>query len=222
MTIAHALNPRQYRSFKRLVRDSQDGTRSTGAVEPADRRRSAVARLMVVGDSFPKYNPLEPRKVAIFGLNREGHQATVKFYGEDLWGDVWLTIGGSGTVRVDCRATTDELRSRVSVRDCRITAFPGLWEFAFGESVAELPEITCEPVLTSSEERFLGGCVVTREGWRSQSADGEDFAEVEVIDSIPYIEGELRLGAMALGMRYGDALYVAGQWSCPAFSFRSV
>jgi hypothetical protein len=220
---AHAMNRKQYAAFKRLIRDSKDVVRDEApTVEPANRSRLAIARLMTIGDEFPKYNPLETRKAAIFQLDRISLQATVKFYGEDLWGDVWLNIG-STTIRIDCRATTDELREALpNLRDCRITAFPGMWEFAFGDKVTELPEITCEAVLTTAPRRFLGGVVVTQEGWRSSSANGEDVSVVDVIDAIPYIEGELRLGAMAIGTRYGDEVYLAGQWSCPAFSFRSV
>lgn len=218
----HALNSRQYKAFKRIVRDANDIERDVPTVEPANRSRLPIARLMTVGTDFPVYNPLETRKCVIFQLDRLSLQATVKFYGEDLWGAVWLTVGDL-TIQIDCRATTDELRSRLqALSDCRVTAFPGMWEFAFGTDTRELPTITCEPVITSNSVRFLGGCVVTQEGWRSLTADGETASEVEVIDCIPYIEGEVKLGSMAVGTRYGDTIYLAGQWACPGFTFRSV
>jgi hypothetical protein len=219
---AHAMNRKQYAAFKRLIRDSKDVVRDEApTVEPANRSRLAIARLMTIGDEFPKYNPLETRKCVLFQLDRLSLQATVRFIGENLWGDVWLNIG-STTIRVDCRADTDELRKKLAnLRDCRITAFPAMWEFAFGNDTRELPEITCEPVVTSTRP-FLGGCVVTQEGWRSATADGETASEVDVIDCIPYLEGEVKLGAMAVGTRYGDTIYLAGHWSCPRATFRSI
>lgn len=218
----YALTKAQRRVFGEMARDFKSPVLSAPAVPAADRGSLSVARLMTVGDEYPVYNPLETRKAAIFELSRNTLQATVKFYGEDLRGLVALTVG-SISAQVDCRATTEELRAALSsLRKCRVTAFPGLWEFVFDDETRELPEITCEPVITSSAVRFLGGCVVTQEGWRSTSVDGDNFSQVDVIDSIPYIEGEVKLGAMALGIRYGAALYLAGQWSCPAFSFRSV
>lgn len=209
-------------ALEHLVRASKTGTRRMPYVPGANRRGASLARLMTIGDTFPIYNPLEPRPAAIFELSRYTQQATVKFVGENLWGPVRLTIGDI-SIEIDCRVTTAALRANLqALSRCRITAFPGLWEFAFDDSVTELPWIDCEPVATVNAVRFLGGCIVTREGWRSTSADGDTVSMVDVIDSIPYIEGEVKLGAMALGLRYGAEVYLAGQWSCPAFTFRSL
>lgn len=218
----YGLTLSQNQALETMVRGSKRGTRSAPYVPPANRGGSALARLMTIGTEFAVYNPLETREAAIFELNRNTQQATVKFYGEDLWGRVRLTVG-SISIEIDCRATSEELRASLqALSGCRITAFPGLWEFAFDPSTTELPEITCEPVITSSSQRFLGGCVVTREGWRSVTTDNKEPSIVEVIDCIPYIEGEVKLGAMAIGHRYGASLFLAGEWSCPAFTFRSV
>lgn len=218
---AHALSGRQYRKFQKLVRDSQELEWSVGNVEPADRRRPVAARLMTIGDEVPVYDPLTPRKAALFTLNRDGLQKTVRFQGENLWGSVQLSVGGM-SIAVDCRVDTETLRSRLAgLADCRITVFPGFWEFAFAETVNELPTITCEPVITTATERFIGGCIVMQEGWRSASVDGDNYSQVDVIDSIPFIEGEVKLGAMSVGLRYGAETYLCGTWSCPAYSFRS-
>lgn len=217
----YGLTLSQNQALESLVRGSKRGTRSAPYVPAASRKDTSLARLMTIGKDFPVYNPLETREAALFELSRQTQQATVKFYGEDLWGRVALTVG-SISIEIDCRATSEQLRAALQLRNCRVTAFPGLWEFAFDRSVTELPEITCEPVITSSSQRFLGGCVVTREGWRSVTTDNQEPSIVEVIDCIPYIEGEVKLGAMAVGHRYGAELYLAGVWSCPAFTFRSV
>jgi len=209
-------------ALESLVRQSKRGARSAPYIPPANRSGSSLARLMTIGTEFPVYNPLETREAALFELSRHTQQATVKFIGQNLWGRVLLTVG-SISIEIDCRADSTQLRSRLqALSRCRITAFPGLWEFAFDPGTTELPAITCEPVITSNSQRFLGGCVVTREGWRSVTTDNFEPAIVEVIDCIPYIEGEVKLGAMAIGHRYGASLFLAGEWSCPAFTFRSV
>lgn len=217
-----ALEPEQFddlNTIRNIV--LKEGVRPAADIARKPPRDFPIARLMTVGDDFPKYNPIVSRPAAIFGLSRSTLQVTVKFYGEDLWGKVRLTVG-SITVDVDCRATTDTLRAAlVDLIDCRVTAFPGLWEFAFSEDVTELPTITCAPVVTNATERFLGGCVVTVEGWRSESADGDQYSLVDVLDAVPYVQGEVKLGSIAIAQRYGSALWLAGEWSCPAFSFRS-
>lgn len=276
---AHALSGRQYKAFKKLVRDSNDIERDVATVEPVDRSRSSLARLMTIGagvypdaelpdpDSdyievekldqlpatgqigrlylvtetlqtfrftqsgylpieLPIYNTLRSRPAVLFDLSRRTLQGTIQFLGEDLWGDVTLKIGDDVEARIDCRATTEQLRSALQQEGfdldrCRVTAFPGLWEFAFADDVAALPAVTCEPVITSTRP-FLGGCLVTREGWRSVSADGDTPSLVQVIDCIPHLEGEVKLGSMALAHRLGANLYMAGQWSCPGFTFRSI
>jgi hypothetical protein len=179
-----------------------------------------------IANQLPVYNPLHTRPAALFELSRQTLQLTVKFLGENLWGNVRLTIADI-SIEIDCQVTTLQLRTRlqaagVPVDRVRITALPGLWEFAFDRSFTELPEVTCEPVVTGNVRRFLGGCLVTREGWRSVTADNDSVVMVEVIDSIPFLDGEVKLGAMALGVRFGASLYLCGQWSCPACTFRSV
>lgn len=190
---------------------------------PAAGVRSDFARLMTVGSTFPKYRPTQTRNAALFELTQELPTVIVQFIGENLWGNVRLTIG-SISIEIDCRADQETLRSRLNFTTdyCRATVFPGLWEFAFGRDIGDIPAVSCEPVVTSNSVRFLGGCVVTREGWRSVSQNGVNYDTVKVIDGIPFIEGEVKLGSMAICNRIGTDLYLAGPWHCPAFTFRSV
>ncbi len=212
------LTLQQHQAVERIWRETRMKTRALPYISVPDRRNDKFARLINIGPEFPVYNPFEPRPVGLFELSRVTKQLTVKFYGENLRGDVFLQIDDLSW-RINCQSTSFELTNILSLNDCRITCFPGLWEFAFGTTWDELPLVTCEPYYTDAPVRFLGGCVVTNEAWRSVTVDGIKPATVEVIDCIPYLEGELKLGAMAIGTKFGDGVYVASQWSCPAFSF---
>ena len=206
---------------------------------PAASPRPPFARLMTVGSTFPKYRPVQLRNAALFDYRPELATICIKFIGENLWGDVSLTIGET-SVRLDCRADTETIRGRLNFNldYCRATAFPGLWEFAFGPDIPDVPTITIDPVSTSNSVRFLGGAYPFREAWRSVSSNEFNYDTVKVVDAIPFIEGEVKLGAMTIGQLMtvksfeetatGERVakdvdaYLCGQWSCPAFTFRSV
>lgn len=216
-----ALEPEQFDELA-LVRQIvlKEGVRPAVEVARRPSRSKGVARVMNVGDEFPVYDPLNVRQVAIFRLSRETSQDTIQFFGEDLHGLVQLTVGDV-SVQVDCRASTEELREALGISnlECRITAFPGLWEFAWGEGVTRRA-ITCSPVAASSPNYCMAGIVVRQEGWRSTSTDGDSYALVNLIDGIPFIEGELKRGAVSIASAIGDGLWIAHHWSCPAVSYR--
>lgn len=208
----------QHAELGALAIASRTTLRPQAGVTPKKRRQSLAVRVMEIGETHPDYNPIETREVALFVLNRTGIQKTVKFYGEDLEGDVLLTIDGD-TYRIDCQATTDELRAAVGylLRDCRATAFPGLWEFAYSGDDAH--DISAVPYVPSSGPFFDGGIVVINEGWVSVTADGENFSTVDVIDGIQHLQGEVKRGATAIASPLSESLWIAGHWSCPAFTF---
>lgn len=199
-----------------------------------------VARLMTIATTPPKYRPLVDRNAAIFTHEVDLITVIVKFFGEDLWGDVRLRIWpltyinpedvedtentAPIDVRVDCRIETPALRAAIALPPdlCRITAFPGLWEFAFARNVIDAPTIVVDPVITSAPRRFLGGAVPFREAWRSRSSGGNSFDIVKVVDSIPHLDGEVKPGAMTLGYKIGLDRFVCSNWSCPRFTFRSL
>ncbi len=198
----------------------KEGVRPAIELTGRPRRSRNVARVMNVGDEFPTYSPLEVRQTAIFYLDRESYQDTVQFFGEDLHGLVRV-VAGDTSVEVDCRVTTAELREAlgISLADCRITVFPGLWEFAWADSYVRR-SVSVTPVNADVAEYCKAGIVVRQEGWRSASADGDNYSLVNLIDGIPFIEGELKRGAVSIASAIGDGLWIAHHWSCPAVTYR--
>lgn len=216
-----ALEPEQFDDLaliRRIV--LKKGVRPSIEVGRRPPRPRGVARVMNVGDEFPVYSPLTVRKVALFQLSRETNQDVVQFFGEDLRGLVRLAVGDI-SIEIDCRASTDQLRAALglSLQDCRITVFPGLWEFAWGEGINRRP-ITCTAVAADLADFCTAGIVIRQEGWRSTSSDGDGFALVDLIDGIPFIEGELKRGAVSIASAIGDGLWIAHHWSCPAVTYR--
>lgn len=216
-----ALEPEQFddlNTIRTIV--LKEGVRPAVEVGSRRPRPKGVARVMNVGDEFPVYSPLTVRQVALFQLSRETNQDVVQFFGEDLHGLVRLTVGDI-SIEIDCRASTAELRAALGIplQDCRVTVFPGLWEFAWGDGINRRP-ITCAPVAAELANYCMAGIVIRQEGWRSTSADGDGFALVNLIDGIPFIEGELKRGAVSIASAIGDGLWIAHHWSCPAVTYR--
>lgn len=216
-----ALEPEQFDDLQLMRRIVlKEGVRPSIEVGRRPPRPRGVARVMNVGDEFPVYSPLTVRKVALFQLSRETSQDVVQFFGTDLHGLVRLTVGDI-SIEIDCRASTDQLRAALglSLQDCRITAFPGLWEFAWSEGINRRP-ITCTAIAADLSDYCTAGIVIRQEGWRSTSSDGDGFALVDLIDGIPFIEGELKRGAVSIASAIGDGLWIAHHWSCPAVTYR--
>lgn len=181
---------------------------------------SEFARVMTL--DFPTYSPREPRQCALFYHDPDSVTVTVKFFGESLAGDVLLNFGNT-TIRLDCRSTTEQLRYRLglSLAYCRATVFPGLWEFAFVNPDKEPPDITVDTYYTGNVP-FLGGVVVTREGWTSATEDGDTFVKIDVIDAVPFRRGQVKAGAIALAQAYGADQFMVAGWNCPEFTFKSL
>lgn len=215
-----ALTEEQHADLSRIRRIVLKSGALPAADVPAKTRRSrTVARVMNVGDEFPTYSSLATRQVALFELARDVETDVIQFFGEDLHGLVSLRVGDI-SCEIDCRASTGELRQAVglSVQDCRITAFPGLWEFAWGDVTRK--SITCNPKPAGLEDFCFAGIVVYPEGWRSVTSDGINPTMVDLIDGIPYIQGELKRGAVSIASALGEGLYIAHHWSCPSVTYR--
>ncbi len=186
-------------------------------------RYPGICRVMVHAEDFPIYTPKTPREVAVFGLNVEGYQKTIEMFGENLEGALTVTIDGN-SFTLDCQATTEELRAAagLQLRDCRVTAFPGLWEFAFtssGRWKSREPVVTAVPFVPQSDPWYDGSVLVIDEGWVSLTEDGDTFATIEVTDCLPYLHGEVKRGAIAVAHWSQEAGWIVGQWRCRAFSF---
>ena len=215
-----ALTEEQHLDLSRIRRIVlKTGDLPAAEVPSKKRRARTVARVMNVGDEFPTYTSLTTRQVALFELARDVETDVIQFFGEDLHGLVSLQVGDI-SCEIDCRASTAELREALgmSLQDCRVTAFPGLWEFAWGDVLRKT--ISCQPKPAEDDNFCFAGIVVYREGWRSVTSDGINPTMVDLIDGIPYIQGELKRGAVSIASALGDGLYIAHHWSCPSVSYR--
>lgn len=208
----YGLTDDQHREVSQVVIDWRTIVRPQAGVLAAKRRTPAITRVMNVDDGYPVYDPREYRKVALFVPSRDTQQTTLQMFGTDLTGDLQITIDGT-TYTIDCQSTSAQVRAAISLpaNICRITVFPGMWEFAWA---GDAKTITAIPYTD-----FYGGLVITDELWRSQTADGEEPVLVDSIDAVPFIEGQVKRGSISLASPWGDGIYMAQHWNCPGFNF---
>ena len=208
----YGLTDDQHREVSQVVIDWRTIVRPQAGVPAATRRNLSIARVMNVDAAYPVYLPREYRSVALFTPSRDTQQTTLQMFGTDLTGYIQITIDGT-TFTVDCQSTSAQLRTAFALplNVCRVTAFPGTWEFAWS---GDAKTITAIPYTD-----FLGGLLVTDELWRSQTADGEEPVLVDSIDAVPFIEGQVKRGAISLASPWGDGIYMAQYWHCPGFNF---
>lgn len=203
------------------VRDFETTLRPQAGV--TRKRRSSTydtLRVMILGPEYPVYSPRESRAVVQFVRDLSRDTITIEMFGDDLAGfiDVWV----DGTrYTTDCQLGTDELRAwfGFNLRDCRVTAFPGLWEFAFSGTA---PTITAEPgpgYSSRSNRQYPGGALVTHEGWVSVDDNAGGLILVDVIDTIPYAEGEVKPGAIAIARWSSSVGWFVEKWQCREFRF---
>jgi len=208
----YGLTDEQHREVSQVVIDWRTIVRPQAGVVAAKRRTPSINRVMNVDDGYPVYEPREYRKVALFVPSRDTQQTTLQMFGKDLEGDIRITIDGT-TYTIDCQSTSAQVRVAIPLPAsiCRITVFPGTWEFAWKDTAQEITAIPYSD--------FYGGLLVTDELWRSQTADGEEPVLVDSIDAIPFIEGQVKRGAISLASPWGDGIYMAQYWHCPGFNF---
>lgn len=188
------------------------------ASRPKQSNKSA-ARVMFIDDGYAVYSPRKPRKVAVFHLNRIEQTKTIEMFGTNLSGDLIVTIAGVDYV-TDCRSSTATLRAVFApfVQDCRITAFPGMWEFAW---TGDAPEMSVRPGLILHDRGYTGGVLLVDEAWRSEDNGNGGFVTIDGTDAMPFIEGEIRRGSRAIAHWTRRDGWLIGDWKCRAFSFRA-
>ena len=175
-------------------------------------------RVMTIADGYPIYTPRADRPVAYFERRTDLETITIEMFGSDLAGPIDVTIDGR-SYTADCQAGTDELRSvfRFLLKVCRVTALPGLWEFAF---TGVAPTITAKPAVgTSPTQTFSGGLVVNQEAWVSVSDGDANLASLDVVDAIPFVEGEVKRGSVGIAFWSDEIGWLVLQWQCREFSF---
>jgi len=179
-------------------------------------------RVMILGDEYPIYSPRTERRCVYFMRDLTRATITIEMFGDNLSGFIDVTIGGT-LYRTNCQLGTDELRAWFGFDSdvCRVTSFPGLWEFAYapGETA---PEFLAEPgpgTSGGSPQQFRGGVVVTYEGWVSVDNGGGELDTVDVIDTIPFAEGEVTPGAIAIARWSSSVGWFVEKWQCREFRF---
>ena len=215
-----AFHPDDFRDVQAMHREWLTTRRPQAGVQPKKRQRGHdFMRVMVIDDVYPVYTPREERSVAYFVRDLTRETITVEMFGSDLAGDVNVTIDGT-LFRVNCQYSTAQLRTLFgfSLTYCRVTAFSGLWEFAFAGTA---PEFTAEPAVgTSDILTFAGGLSVVREGWVSVADDRGRLMTVDVVDALPFAHGEVKRGAIAVAMWSAAIGWLVEKWHCREFNFR--
>lgn len=180
-----------------------------------------VIRVMIIKSGYPKYTPREERAVAYFQRDLSQGTVTIEMFGSALAGPIAVTIDGT-LYTVNCQSSTAQLRAAFGfpLKDCRITAFPGLWEFAFA---GDAPVITAEPAVGITQTlTYSGGLVVTDEAWRSADDGQGNLYTIPVVEALPYSEGEVKPGSVGVAFWSDDIGWVVDKWHCREFSFRSL
>lgn len=218
----------QHGEVGRIVRERRKKHRGHSGTPEKDRTFQPPIRCIAMKDR--EYLPLQPQPLPIFGYMPERTVYTVEQVGSALAGYLALTINGTRWI-VECRRQTLDAVARV--HGIRVTVFPGLWEFDFGELAdGQIPTIEVEDItdaenttlceLFDDEDSvvFTGSVIVRAEAWCS-FADSEETPAVvhhDVVDCIPYQTGAVKKGAVGLALWSWDAGYLVGNWQCRTFS----
>ena len=213
----------QHRELSALVLDARISERPFVGVLPKKRRGAHDAlRVMILGDEYPIYSPRSERACVYFVRDLTRDTVTIEMFGDDLSGfiDVWID---GALYRTNCQSSTEELRAwfGFSLSVCRVTAFPGLWEFAFGFGQVA-PVIWAEPgpgTSSRSNLQFRGGVVVVYEGWVSVDNGRGGLDTVDVVDAIPFAEGEVSPGAISVARWSSSVGWFVERWQCREFRF---
>ena len=227
----YGLTAKQFNAVGQLV--TAAGSRSRPeATRPGLGPYPGACRVILFGDDDPTYTPKTLRRVGLFRLNTTGIQKTVEFTGHSLEGDLVLTIAGIES-RVPCKSTTEELRAiladnGIAAKDCRLTVFPGLWEFDFntgGRWSETPPAFNCQPFIPPDDDDetpvFGGELAIVDEAWVTVTTDGDTFFQIGARDWIPHAAGAVKSGSVGAGVWCEEAGWLVLAWQCRDFSFRA-
>lgn len=209
----------QFTTAERHFARAGDIVREPVGVRPASFSYPGVLRVMIIEPGYPVYSPRTKRKVAAFRLDLDNETLTVEMSGDDLFGDLIVTVDGV-EFRANCQSTTDELRAIFNPRFCRITAFPGMWEFAF---VGSAPAMSVRPYIPSMESLlYQGGAIVIPEAWVSVTDSAGNLETIDLRDGMPFLDGEVKPGARAFALYSNQTAWTVSEWQCRPFRFRPV
>jgi hypothetical protein len=213
----------------KLVDASKVGS-MPAATPPTAAAFPGSCRVILLDPQNPRYTPKVARNVGLFRLNPEGVQFTASFRGHEMEGDIVLSIGDV-VVQVPCEIQTDALRlalqtAGITATDCRVTVFPGLWEFDFngGKWKAAAPSIELIPFEPPEDDEttpiFSGQITLISEAWLSVTNDGRTVATVPARDWVQHDPNAIRTGAIGGAVWSHEAGYLVLAWQCRDFSFR--
>lgn len=215
-----AIHPADFADLQSMHREWMTTRRPQAGVMAKKRRGAhAVLRVMIIDKSYPVYSPKTNRECAYFIYAPDMDTTTIEMSGDDLFGNLIVTIDGT-EYTVDCQSNTEEIRAvfGFALDYCRVTSFPGMWEFAWSGTA---PEMTVEPKLTASTNTiYTGGVLIIEEGWVSDTDGGGDYLTIPVVDAMPFLEGELKRGSRAIASRSDGVGWLVHQWQCRDFRFR--
>jgi len=217
----------QDRRIVRAVRWTEQLDGSNAGVKPRSNAYLPPVRLICMEDR--EYDSRTTQRCPMFILDEARTVFTVEQVGSALAGYLALIVNGSRYL-VECRRETIVL----PIPGLRVTVFPGLWEFDFGERTdpnisVEVEQITddedtslCELFDDEDSVIFTGSVIVRQEMWVSvedrNSLDDLPVSYTSVRDCIPYQTSSVPAGAMGIAHWMWDAGYIAGAWQCRTFS----
>lgn len=196
MSEVYGLFNDQHRDVGRLVRGSRARRRGRQGVSEKEQTFQPPIRVIAMTDR--NYDTRDPELLPIFGYFRTRTVWTVSQVGSALGGYFALIVNGKRWI-VECRRE-NLLDVQVYYSGLRITVFPGLWEFDFGELTEgqaagisiEVQSITADENLSICElfddvdsVVFTGSTIVRREAWCSFGLPKDSARKVE-----PETEGQ--------------------------------
>lgn len=220
----YGLTLTQNQAVERLVKSSRNSTRPATGLSPPNAKYPGLGRVIIFDTEDPTYDPTTTREVALFRFNPTGTQKTVEFSGQNLEGDLVLTLAGT-EYQIPCASTTAELRAilNLDLQDCRVTVFPGYWEFDFnnGQWAGDAPSFTIDAYEPEDEDDpvFDGTAIITDEGWVSVTDDGDTYKTIEINDWVPFLTGAVKAGSIGLIGWSHEAGWISLAWQCRDWSF---
>jgi hypothetical protein len=174
--------------------------------------------VMHIDDGYPVYDPDNFVNVGVLVLGERGRVRVIEMTGGDLFGDIDVTIGGS-TWRLNCQGQTEAVRRKFGFLDsyCRVTVLPGYWEFVFADAA---PEMSVVAHSAFGDLLYDGGLRIIKQRWRSIDDGNGGIRTIQATDSVPYLEGAVMRGSMAVAHWSETDGWVLGRWDCRPFYFR--
>lgn len=215
---------RQHRELEQVMRAARVFNR--GTVQQASGSGHAVKR--VIAPTEPAYDGQEMTCPVFEFRDEDSNCWTVYQFGNDLQGKITISVDGSDVATLACDADQSEVFNALSgsLKDWRITVWPGTWEFDGAVGDAHTITARAEDVPDPEPDDFVtfdGELLVVKEQWVSSKRiladDSIEFDTVQVVPSFPFVAGEYPAGSI------GHAHHLPGigwlcDWKCRELTYR--